>query len=52
MQKETTKPIPFIRKLCRDKTEDEILAAEDRFSQYLLLIKEICMDMEEPSIDG
>jgi hypothetical protein len=39
--------IPFIRELCKDKTEDEILEAEDNFRDYLLLIRQICERLEQ-----
>ncbi len=35
-------PIPFIRELCRDCTEEEILEAEERFREYLRIVKDIC----------
>ena len=45
-QEHMPKPIPFIRKLCEHKTEEEVLEAEENFREYLLLIKELC-DWEE-----
>lgn len=50
MQEHTPRPIPFIRELCKHKTEDEILEAEDRFRDYLMLIKEISELDEEQGI--
>lgn len=41
------KPIPFIRELCKNKTEDEMIAAEDNFRKYLLLVKRICERLEQ-----
>lgn len=42
----TPKPIPFIRELCKHKTEEEILEAEENYRQYLLLVKQICERLE------
>lgn len=36
-----TKPIKFIRLLCKDYSEEEIKEAEERFRQYLRLIKRV-----------
>lgn len=36
------KPIAFIRELCKEKTEQEILEAEENFRRYLTLVKRIC----------
>ena len=36
-----TKPIPFIRELCKHKSEAEILEAEENFRRYLRLVKRI-----------
>lgn len=44
--KPTTAPIPFIRELCKYKTEAEISEAEDNFRKYLLLVKHICERLE------
>ena len=41
-----SKPIPFIRELCKQKTEVEILEAEENFRRYLLLVKRICERLE------
>ena len=38
--------IPFIRELCKHKTEEEIREAEENFRRYLLLIKSICERLE------
>lgn len=40
------KPIPFIRELCKHKTEAEILEAEENFRRYLLLVKRMCERLE------
>lgn len=40
------KPIQFIRDICKGKTEEELLEAEDNFREYLLVIKEICDRIE------
>lgn len=40
------KPIQFIRDLCREKTEDELLEAEQNFREFLLVIKEIADRLE------
>lgn len=37
-----TKPIPFIRNLCKGYSEKEILEAEERFRQYLRLVSRVC----------
>ena len=51
-----TKPIPFIRELCKHKTEAEICEAEENFRKYLLLVKRICERLEReenlPDIDN
>lgn len=39
-------PIPFVRELCKHKSEDEIREAEDNFRRFLMLVKEVCEDME------
>jgi len=51
MQNETNKPIPFIRELCKHKTEAEILEAEENFRRYLMLVKRIC-EREEAEEDA
>jgi hypothetical protein len=52
-QKQSAKPILFIRDLCKDKTEAEILEAEENFRRYLLVVKRICerLEDEENSLD-
>lgn len=40
------KPIQFIREICKGKTEEELLEAEDNFREYLLVIKEMCDRIE------
>lgn len=44
---EKIKPIKFIREICKGKTEEEILDAEENFREYLLVIKEMCDRMED-----
>lgn len=44
---EPNNQIPFIRELCKHKTEEEIQAAEENFRRYLLLIKRICERLEQ-----
>lgn len=48
MENETRelKSIQFIRELCNEKTEEEILEAEQNFREFLLVIKEIADRME------
>ena len=36
----------YIRDLCKGKTEEELVEAEDTFREYLLIVKEICDRME------
>jgi len=43
---ENKNQIPFIRELCKLKTEEEIREAEENFRNYLLLVKEICERLE------
>jgi hypothetical protein len=45
-QQKTYKPIPFIRELCKQKTEEEIREAEENFRRYLMLVKRICERIE------
>ena len=45
--KEDDSQIPFIRELCKHKTEEEIREAEENFRRYLLLIKRICERLEQ-----
>lgn len=40
-ENEKFKPIQFIRELCKDKPEKEILEAEENFREFLLEVKEI-----------
>jgi hypothetical protein len=51
-QKAGNKPIAFIRELCKNKTETEILEAEENFRQYLMLVKRICERMEQEESTG
>jgi hypothetical protein len=46
ISKENNHQIPFIRELCKHKTEEEIQAAEENFRRYLLLVKRICERLE------
>jgi hypothetical protein len=46
-QKSGNKPIAFIRELCKHKTEEEILEAEENFRRYLMLVKRICERLEQ-----
>ena len=46
ISKENGNQIPFIRELCKHKSEEEILEAEENFRKYLLLIKRICVRLE------
>jgi hypothetical protein len=52
-EKEKNKPIKFIRELCKDKTENEILDAEESFREYMSVIREMCdrLDSTEPHFD-
>ena len=43
---ENENQIPFIRELCKHKTEQEIQEAEENFRRYLFLIKRICERVE------
>jgi hypothetical protein len=38
--------IPFVRELCKHKSEEEIREAEENFRDYLLLVKRICERIE------
>jgi len=46
IKRQNKNPIPFIRELCKHKTEEEIIEAEENFRRYLLLIKRICERLE------
>lgn len=51
-----SKTLQFVRELCKGKTEEEILEAEQNFKDYLLVVKEICDRLERegkglPSFD-
>ncbi|MGB5025625.1 MAG: hypothetical protein WBO44_09760 [Saprospiraceae bacterium] len=41
-----TNTIQFIREVCKDKTEEELLEAEQNFREFLLVIKEIADRLE------
>lgn len=43
---EENKLIAFIRELLKDKSEEEILEAEENFREYLLVVKEIADRLE------
>lgn len=44
------KPIPFIRELCKHKTEEEILEAEYRFRKYVEIVKRIADEDEDEDL--
>ena len=44
---EEIKPIKFIREICKGKTDEEFLEAEENFREYLFVIKGICDRLEE-----
>ena len=46
MKQTTPKPIAFVRELCKHKTEEEILEAEENYRRYLRLVKKICERLE------
>lgn len=48
MENETKKlkPVLFIRELCKEKTEEQILEAELNFTKFLLVIKEVANRLE------
>lgn len=52
MENETkpSKISQFVRELCKGKTEEELKEAEQNFSDYLLLIKEMCDRLEREGI--
>jgi hypothetical protein len=52
MENTSPKPIPFIRRLCAHRTEEEILDAEERFRRYIALVVRICERMEEEELAG
>ena len=41
------KSIKFIREICKAKTEEELLEAEENFREYLLIVKGICDRLED-----
>jgi len=47
------KPIQFIRDLCKNKPEKEILEAEENFRAYLHVVRDICdrIEWDKQSID-
>lgn len=51
IEKEDSKTIQFVRELCKGKTEEEILEAEQNFRDYLLVVKEICDRLETEGKD-
>lgn len=44
---EKIEPIKFIREICKGKTEEELLEAEENFREYLLVIKGMCDRLED-----
>lgn len=46
-----SKTLQFIRELCKGKTEEEILEAEQNLKDYLLVVKEICDRLEREGKD-
>ncbi|MFI5405270.1 MAG: hypothetical protein ACHQ1D_02020 [Nitrososphaerales archaeon] len=44
---EKIEPIRFIREICKGKTEEELLEAEENFRDYLLVIKGMCDRLED-----
>lgn len=46
MQETKPTPILFIRELCKHKTEEEILEAEENFREYLRFVKQVCDRVE------
>jgi hypothetical protein len=46
IESKNIKPIQFIRDLCKGKTEEELLEAEENFREYLLVVKEMCDRIE------
>ena len=49
---EKIKSIKFIREICKGKTEEELLEAEETFRDYLLVIKEMCDRKESEKKDA
>jgi|GEM_PF-2044807 len=43
---ESKNQIPFIRELCKHKTEEEIQEAEENFRRYLAVVKDIFERLE------
>ena len=41
-EKNHSKPILFIREICKGRTEEELQEAERNFREYLIVVKEIC----------
>lgn len=50
IETENSKTIQFVRELCKGKSEEEILEAEQNFRDYLLVVKEICDRLEAEGI--
>lgn len=46
INEENPKLIQFIRELCKNRPEEELLVAEENFREYLLVIKEMCDRIE------
>jgi isochorismate synthase EntC len=47
------KPIQFIRELCKEKTQDDLLETEKNFREFLLVIKEIAdrLEVEDKTLE-
>ncbi|MBS1619284.1 MAG: hypothetical protein JST76_12240 [Bacteroidetes bacterium] len=43
--------IPFIRELCRNRSEEEIREAEQTFRRYLRLVRRICERLEREEVE-
>lgn len=39
-------PIPFIRKLCKDQSENELVAIEENFREFLCLVYRIAVRIQ------
>jgi hypothetical protein len=47
---EENKPINFIREICKGKTDEELLEAEENFREFLLVIKGMADRLEDNNI--
>ncbi len=43
-------PIPFIRKLCNDKSENELIAIEENFREFISLIYKIASRIDKEGV--